>query len=146
MIDIAPPVAILLPVILPTTDNPLVATQIFAVLLYVSLAYSVPAGPTPIPPPSAALAVAALLAILINKSLVVSVVESIVVVVPCTCKLPATITNPVIPAAAGSNVNVDPELLIVLPTSEIPPPTTLAAVTAPLTLNAPNVPTLVILG
>ena len=61
----------------PETFAPLLITHVLLVLLYVTEAYGPDTGPTAIPPPLAADAVAALLAMLITKSFVVIVVESI---------------------------------------------------------------------
>ena len=143
----------LAPETLPTELIPKLDTQTFDALLYNNDAYSAPAGPTPIPPLLAADAVAALLAMLICKSFVVTVLELIVVVVPCTVKLPVIITLPSVPPEPfGSIVNVGPAPTIKLPLNVMPPTDIVPLVVKfppvvlPVTLKLLNVPKLVIVG
>jgi hypothetical protein len=150
-------------VTVPTALSPPLLVQTFDVLLYKKVRYGDPIGPASIPAPLAAELLIALLAKLIVKSFVLTTLELMVVVLPVTCKLPAITTNPSTPPDAfGSIVKVDPAETIVLPlivnppivavpaavklapvtlpdvlklVPVITPPTTLAAVTAPLTLT-----------
>ena len=70
------------PVTLPIAEMPIDVAHALAVLLNNHLAYSPPTGPTAIPLLLAAAAEAALLANWYTKSLVTTVLELIVVVVP----------------------------------------------------------------
>ena len=77
---------IVYPEISPLTSNPIFVCHLLSSLLNVNFAKSF--APTKIPAPSACDAIVALLAARISKSLISSVFEFIVVVVPSTCKLP----------------------------------------------------------
>jgi hypothetical protein len=140
-------------VILPTELIPKLDTQTFDAVLYNNVAYSAPNGPTPIPPLLAWVELAALLAMLICKSFVVTIFELIVVVVPLTVKLPVITTLPSVPPEPfGSIVKVGPAPTIKLPLSVIPPTDTvplvvkLPPVVFPVMLKLVNVPKLVTLG
>ena len=90
--------------------------------------------------------VAALLATFNIKSLIVTTVESTVVVVPVTCKFPAITTKPDTPSAAGSIVitvlalRITSVPIVMLPVFTLPP------VMLPVTDNDVSIPTLVMLG
>lgn len=72
--------------------------------------------------------------------MVVTVVESIVVVVPVTCKLPLITTNPPVPGVDGSIVIVAEALEMMSPATLILPAVSVPAVAVPLTDNEDNVP------
>jgi len=132
---IVPPVTTLPNVPVPDPDTAPVALigmfvfQDVVELLNVNNAYSLPCGPTPIPPPVASADVLALLAVLKTKSLILTTLELIVVVVPWTVKLPVMITLPSVPPDPfGSMVNVGPSLTIKLPLIRTLPITAVPAV------------------
>ena len=84
---ITPPTT-LAAVTIPTALSPPLDVQTFDVLLYRKVRYEPPIGPASIPAPFAAELLIALLAKLNVKSLVLTTLELIVVVLPLTCKLP----------------------------------------------------------